>query len=263
MTLIDLLDRPIAFHPPLVDLGIGITGALMLGQALYWSRRTNDPDGWFYKTAIEWEDETRLTRFEQEGARRRLREAGFIEEEKRGVPCKLHYRVNLPKLEAALISSLRKTSKLDCGKPAGCDAENQQTNTETTKRLQQGDKGAPEIPDWIPAEAWQAFAEHRKKIKAPLTPHAINLAIKKLAEYMRHGDSPVDVIEQTILNNWTGLFPVKRAKPLASNGYQKDKQQRRKEIADEIRQRANGHGDVRDGGGAAGHTLDGHAERVG
>ena len=31
--------------------------ALLLSQIIYWSSRTNDPDGWFYKSAKEWEEE--------------------------------------------------------------------------------------------------------------------------------------------------------------------------------------------------------------
>ena len=31
-------DRPIAFNRDFVDLGIGITGALLLSQAIYWSK---------------------------------------------------------------------------------------------------------------------------------------------------------------------------------------------------------------------------------
>lgn len=36
--MLDYLDRPTAFHRAFVQLGIGITGALLLSQALYWSK---------------------------------------------------------------------------------------------------------------------------------------------------------------------------------------------------------------------------------
>ncbi|AGU58847.1 MULTISPECIES: hypothetical protein [Vibrio] len=45
--MLDYLDRPIAFHRTFVQLGIGITGALLFSQALYWSKRTKDADRWF------------------------------------------------------------------------------------------------------------------------------------------------------------------------------------------------------------------------
>ena len=62
MALLCLLDRPIAFHRCLVEPCGGITAALLLGQALYWSKRPNDPKGWFWKIQREWEQETGLSR---------------------------------------------------------------------------------------------------------------------------------------------------------------------------------------------------------
>ncbi|MHB1758232.1 MAG: hypothetical protein ACYCT9_12135 [Leptospirillum sp.] len=91
------LDRPIDFHRSFVHLGIGITGALMLSQAVYCSKRTQDPEGWFHKTIGEWEEETGLTRFEQETAKRNLK--GILESERRGIPAKLYFRINWEKLQ--------------------------------------------------------------------------------------------------------------------------------------------------------------------
>ncbi len=133
------LDRPIAFHRVFVALGAGITGAVMLSQAVYWSSRTDDKCGWFYKTQPEWEDETGLTRYEQEGARKKLKALGILEEVKRGVPCKTFYRVNFSVLDNCLIqfaenhqTSSQKTSKQAGGKSASKPVENQQSITEIT-----------------------------------------------------------------------------------------------------------------------------------
>jgi len=132
MKLIDVLDRPIAFQRAFVSLDAGITGALMLSQAVYWSKRTDAEGGWFYKTMEEWEAETGLTRSEQEGARKKLVKAGVLEEQRKGVPCRLFFRVSFDALAANLGAEKPKTSKRKsrnpvCGKPANKDAENQQT----------------------------------------------------------------------------------------------------------------------------------------
>ncbi len=97
------LDRPIAFHRCLVKPSGSVEAALLLSQALYWSNRTEDPDGWFYKTREEWEEETGLNRTSQEAARKRLKENGLLEEERRGLPARLYYRVNFEKLVAKLL----------------------------------------------------------------------------------------------------------------------------------------------------------------
>ncbi|MBJ6911615.1 hypothetical protein JG661_20320, partial [Vibrio cholerae] len=64
---------------------------MFLSQSLYWSRRTNE-SGWFYKTQEEWEEETGLSRREQDSARKRLKSLGIIEEKKQGVPCRVFYK---------------------------------------------------------------------------------------------------------------------------------------------------------------------------
>ena len=140
MTFQELLDRPIAFQRAFVNLGVGITGALMLSQAIYWSNRTDNTEGWFYKTMEEWEAETGMTRSEQESARKRLVKIGVLQEMKKGVPCRLYYRVNIDAIHANLSaglpqSSLQESRKQGCRKPASKPAQNPQTITETTAEI--------------------------------------------------------------------------------------------------------------------------------
>ena len=111
--LSELMDRPIAFHRSFVDFS-GVTGALFLSQSIYWQNRTKSEDGYFYKTALEWEEETGMTQREQSTARERLRSIGILEETKRGIPCKCFYRVNTDVLYQVLQkSSFDKSAKLD------------------------------------------------------------------------------------------------------------------------------------------------------
>lgn len=125
MNFVDILDRPIAFQRPFVAIGAGITGALMLSQAVYWARRNSNEHGWFFKTQVEWEEETGLGRAEQETARKRLLGLEVLQEDRKGIPAKLFYRVNFEKLEELL--RLHCARNQDCGNPAFKDAGNQQT----------------------------------------------------------------------------------------------------------------------------------------
>ena len=68
------------------------------------------------------------------------------------------------------------------------------------------------LPDWLNPKTWNSFVEHRKAMKAPLTPHAVKLAISKLAELRADGNDPDHVIAQSILNGWKGLFEHKSSK---------------------------------------------------
>lgn len=104
MSAIELFDRPIAFQRAFVDLGVGIAGALMLSQCVYWTKRT-ESGGWFYKSQQDWEEETGMNRREQERARKALKSIGVLEEKRRGVPARMYFRVNEQALEKALLGS--------------------------------------------------------------------------------------------------------------------------------------------------------------
>jgi len=168
----ELLDSPIAFHRAFVRLGAGITGALMLSQAMYWSKRTKDENGWFYKTQSEWEDETGLSRSEQEGARRKLKKLGVLQEERKGVPCKTYYRIDTQALDALLCqsaekpqSSMRKSCKLERGKPANKDAENPQPSLQESRKQDCGnpDRKAAEKPQTITETTQRLPIDHDSK----------------------------------------------------------------------------------------------------
>jgi hypothetical protein len=97
--ILEALDRPIAFQRVFVPIAGSINAALLLSQAVYWMKETNDAGGWFSKSSSEWEDETGLTRREQDHARKLLRNAGLLLERKSGMPPKLYYWVDIEKLE--------------------------------------------------------------------------------------------------------------------------------------------------------------------
>lgn len=66
-----------------------------------------------------------------------------------------------------------------------------------------------DLPDWVPVDAWLAFVDMRKAIKKPLTPHAVKLALNELQQLRRDGHSPERVLNQSTLNSWQGLFPLR------------------------------------------------------
>jgi 5-methylcytosine-specific restriction endonuclease McrA len=94
--------HPIAFHRLFAVIAGGALPGLFLSQAWYWSQRTEDPEGWFYKTMEEWTQETGMTRREQEHARSALRQTTFWEEQRRGAPAQLYYRIVPQNLLACL-----------------------------------------------------------------------------------------------------------------------------------------------------------------
>lgn len=192
-----LLDRPIAFHRIFVDITGSVAGAVMLSQAVYWSKRTKENDGWFWKTQEEWKEETGLSRFEQESTRKALKKAGILEEKLKGQPGRLFYKINYEMLEKALNdtnkiarnsqASMLETSNPVCQKLANKDARNShtiytenttETTTETTTDIRNSNelpvktkKSASKILEsyLIPKELARDFIQHRKLKKAAIT----------------------------------------------------------------------------------------------
>lgn len=65
------------------------------------------------------------------------------------------------------------------------------------------------------ALALQSFAEMRKAIKKPLTVNAANLVCKTLKGFPQ--SDWIEIINQSILNSWAGLFPLKGESPQRQN----------------------------------------------
>lgn len=111
-----LLGRHIAFHRRLVEVTSNVKAALLLSQAIYWTRHGRDierRDGWFMKTVEQWELETGLTEREQATARAVLRRQALLYERRVGVPAKLHFRLDRERLSALLAQSTGRACALD------------------------------------------------------------------------------------------------------------------------------------------------------
>jgi hypothetical protein len=67
----------------------------------------------------------------------------------------------------------------------------------------------PELPAWVPPAAWAGWVEMREVAKDPVTANIAALAIKKLDKLRAAGSDPEEVLEQSTLSKWIGLFPVK------------------------------------------------------
>ena len=59
-------------------------------------------------------------------------------------------------------------------------------------------------------EALEGFVEMRKRIKAPLTEHALSLLLKKLDGLGRSDTEKVEIVNQSVMNNWKGFFALKQ-----------------------------------------------------
>jgi len=161
MALIDLLGSPIAYHRVFRAITGNTVAAIMLSQALYWQRIVDKgkggKEGWWYKSAAEWEEELGLGRSEQETARKVLTASGFLATARRGVPARMWYRLDLDVLEEKLEAyqqnaefrqtGLPEFSKQVCRNTAGKFAGVQQTISEITPEITPPPPPAPSVPE--------------------------------------------------------------------------------------------------------------------
>ncbi|MHB8149498.1 MAG: hypothetical protein ACYDIB_05000 [Desulfobulbia bacterium] len=146
MALTDLLSRPVAYHRVFRAITGNTVAAIMLSQALYWQhmvdRGKGGKNGWWYKSGADWNEELGLNRSEQETARKILITGGLLKTEKRGVPARMWYHLDLNFLEKKLqeyqqnagIPQTRNSNKQVCRNPAGKFAVFRQTISETTSK---------------------------------------------------------------------------------------------------------------------------------
>lgn len=77
------------------------------------------------------------------------------------------------------------------------------------RRASAHDPSALTPPDWVPRDAWDRWLESRAKAKRWMTDGAVALALSSLRRLEAEGSSMVEVLDQSTLSGWTGLFAVK------------------------------------------------------
>ncbi|MDP9471980.1 MAG: hypothetical protein M3Q71_15170 [Chloroflexota bacterium] len=165
-----LSDRPIAFHPVMARVLGGVYEALLFQQLAFWSDKGADPE-WIYKTREELREETTLNRYQQEQARGNLRKLGVIEEQRRGLPARMHYRIHWDRvfelLEAYRAVGRPSTNKMVEDAPTTQPkspiqlADRQPTSESTSETTQE--KKRPATLEEL-EEADRRWEEHRERM---------------------------------------------------------------------------------------------------
>lgn len=136
------------------------------------------------------------------------KEQGFIEIKKHGFAgqewARNEYYVTFPK--GTELGSARHEKALNVV-PKGTEPDDKKALKEVQSNIP---VNIPEnYPVWLPYELWCDFLAMRKIIKKPATEKAQTLMIADLQKLRTEGHDPKTVLEQSIKNNWQGLFGIK------------------------------------------------------
>ncbi len=79
-----------------------------------------------------------------------------------------------------------------------------------------------ESPSWIDKEVWEAFVEMRraKGKRAPFTDRAAKMLIGELDRLRGQGHNPDEVLKQSVINGWSGVFPLKHLETFGRPAFQ-------------------------------------------
>lgn len=110
-----LEDKIVLFKRIFATISGSINAGLFLSQSYFWCDK-GKKQNYFYKTQKEWEDETGLTRYEQEGARKLLLSKGILYEKKEGYPPVMHYSLDFERIRELIKAHVR---EMDTGSGIG------------------------------------------------------------------------------------------------------------------------------------------------
>lgn len=231
MSFISLLasDNFITVNRSMIKM-VGLDAAVILGElaseANYWKERGEmQEDGFFYSTVENIEEKTSLSKYLQATAIEKLRAAGFVEMEKRGMPAKRYIKINEDRIIQAFDHKKSKILTTRSQKISPQEVENFDLNNTKEKKTKEKDitkkerkSSFDDILDSVEIirenpdlrEALIDFIKMRKNSKKPLTDKALKLNIND-AFRLSGGDADLmrQIVEQSIKRGWLGMFPLK------------------------------------------------------
>jgi hypothetical protein len=81
---------------------IGPKGALFIAQLFFWKGKQKDEEGWIYKTKLDLEEETGLSRWEQDKCVEDLKKKKILETKYDRLDHRLYYRIHTDTLDAIM-----------------------------------------------------------------------------------------------------------------------------------------------------------------
>lgn len=111
---------------------------------------------------------------------------------------------------AGRAGGLKRSSRAQASlKPASSNYNHTQKDKEVSKKEATPPAQLFVLPDFIPGPAWDDFIEMRRKTRKPPTEKAKALLARSLEKLMTAGHDPAEILNQSTLNGWTDIYPIK------------------------------------------------------
>lgn len=197
---------------------LGLEEAILLGELAseydYWNNKNEIEDGYFYSTIENIEEKTTLTAYKQRKCLENLKNKRIIDIQIRGIPAKRYIKINEEKvieifnnkLLKNLTTGCKKTSQLEVKKLNG---NNNIINNNIKKEKKETEFDSVINENFTDEELKQTiyeFIKMRKAIKKPLTTRGLELMIKKLYKLSNKVNEQIEILNNSIMNNWQGIY---------------------------------------------------------
>ena len=229
---------------------LGIDAAILFGELFsefiyYYNNHMLTEDGFFFSKAENIEENTTLSAYKQREALKVLKEKNFVVVDLRGVPAKNYFSINLEAVDEFLNSDVKNFNNLILNAPRDenilqpdvknfnisynnntdkerlnkCIAlenkkENKQINIKDLPPLKALEVYKEEfnLSDEI-FESFKDYLDMRKKNGDKLNSNIVKRAIMKLQSLSSDPGEQLEIINQSIIGCWSGLFPLKQTRP--------------------------------------------------
>ena len=206
---------------------LGLEEAILLGELAseydYWNNKNEIEDDYFYSTIENIEEKTTLTAYKQRKCLENLKNKGIIDIQIRGIPAKRYIKINEEKVIEIFNNKLLKNLTTGCKKISQLEVKklngnNNIINNNINKNIKKEKKKKETEFDSVINENFTdeelkqtiyEFIKMRKAIKKPLTTRGLELMINKLKKITSNTNEQIQILNNSIMNNWLGIFPLK------------------------------------------------------
>lgn len=81
-----------------------------------------------------------------------------------------------------------------------------------TKKVKKEESIPPIVPQWLVKKDWEDYLEMRATMKPKMTERAKELAIGKLDKFRKAGHDPAEILQNSTMGGWKGLFEPRKGK---------------------------------------------------
>jgi len=191
----------------------GVETAFILGVLAEAEKTLADEEGWFYQTSETLEKITGLSNHKQTMCFKILKEKGILEQKNKGVPMKRYFKINFENIQKLLFKNFKNCNSKNLKSSIQNFSNNKESSYKENKNKENKNKEKYiyvfNNPSTDFEKAFTDFENFRIEMGKPMTEKAKNLILDKLDKLAKTDAEKIEILNQSIMLNWIGVFEIK------------------------------------------------------